>query len=186
MPGYRISPGRVTVRRQRNDPKGLLTKIAANRYSVVPAPSTPTRDNAMTSGPQPRGRRLALLLAVALSLSGCDVTGPDDATRLTFEGRVTAANGAPVAGATVALEAATFVWQSGVASDTTDADGSYRIEYASALCAPGQSLRSEERLTSWMLTVNASGYRSLSSVNIGRELMCVRAVQRVDFVLTLI
>lgn len=129
------------------------------------------------------GRGAVLATAVLLS-TGCGSVLETNRVRLRFEGTVTsAADGQPLPGAVVALEQVLFVTQTAVASDTTDHNGHYSIEYE-AICDPGSDLYAASG-AAHLLVASADGYDRVSSVNIDERLQCVSIVQTVNFTLTL-
>ena len=128
-----------------------------------------------------RSRKALLIGALHGLCAACGIpTETSDVVRLRFEGNVTF-DGEPLEGATVNLEGTIFVWTLPLVSDTTDASGRYAIE-AGWNCEKGSDINVSPG-NSGMLVVYAAGYQSVSSVNIGRTLLCTDATQRVDFAL---
>ena len=125
----------------------------------------------------------ALLIGVLHGLcAACGIpTETSDVVRLRFEGNVTF-DSKPLEGATVNLEGTIFVWTLPLVVDTTDATGKYTIE-ANWNCEEGSDINVSPG-NSGMLVVYATGYQSVSSINIGRALICTDATQRVDFALS--
>ena len=126
--------------------------------------------------------RTALLIGVLQAIcAACGIpTETSDVVRLRIEGNVTFDN-KPVEGATVSLEGTIFVWTLPLVSDTTDAAGTYTIE-TGWNCEEGSDINVSPG-NSGMLVVYATGYQSVSSINIGRTLICTGVTQRVDFAL---
>jgi len=92
---------------------------------------------------------------------------------------VSEADGKPLAGATVSLEQAFFVWQTWAAADTTDSNGRFVIQYSTS-CKRDTDLYNAPG-NAFLLVAHAAGYESQSSVNISRTLKCVKTVQTVQF-----
>jgi hypothetical protein len=125
--------------------------------------------------------RRAVIVAMASMCAACGI--PTETSRLVqirFEGIVTHDN-KPLEGATVDVNGTFFVWTMPTASTTTDASGRYVIQ-SKFNCDEGTDLNASPGNNA-MLVVYAVGYGSISSVNIGRTLICTDAVQRVDFAL---
>jgi hypothetical protein len=129
-----------------------------------------------------RTRNAVLITVLQAICAACGIpTEAGDVVRLRIEGSVTFDN-KPLEGATVNLEGTIFVWTLPLVSDTTDASGRYTIE-ANWNCEEGADINVSPG-NSGMLVVYATGYQSVSSINIGRALICTDATQRVDFALS--
>jgi hypothetical protein len=134
--------------------------------------------------PRRRLRRAARKFACVSVIFASACAWPTEGSKtvlLRFQGVVTAADGRPIADASVSIDGILFVWQTSLHAVTTDASGRYRLEYA-ASCTRGQDLYQAPG-SAHLLVVRAAGYENRSSVNIGRQLFCVTEEQTVDFVL---
>ncbi|HZJ00654.1 MAG TPA: hypothetical protein VFD22_08315 [Gemmatimonadaceae bacterium] len=126
-------------------------------------------------------RKAIITAAVSGVCVACGIpTETSKVVQLHFEGIVTHDN-KPLEGATVEVNGSLFVWTIPTASTTTDANGKYTVQ-SPYNCDEGADLNLSPG-NSAMLVAHAVGYGSVSSVNIGRTLICTEAVQRVDFAL---